>query len=491
MSFPKSLRRSIRFIILTGLLAIAPALAAIGPVGVAALPGSGTVTDTDTGNGESWGRAGGRTFTFTINEPARFELLNWGAAAGTTPAAAFDGQVTAGTTESMTYNTGESDLAQGVAVWQGQAQIALAVPPYSLSLPTRFTLRVTSQYGAVPLAFVSGRVTPGIDVLASGPFTANLFFEAYYNSIWWPLLQLYDTLHTPPGQPPGQGGPAITAFEFGFYYVVAGLSLEEHDTHITNQLTPIKNDTSTIRSDTDYLKTETRNWFISLAGEIGAVKGRVLELPTQFPAIPPNLATSDDVRSAKDELKNAIQNLDFPEMPDIATKGDVRGSTEELRTMLLILFGLQPCPSQAGPLCETAIFIQDLATQANVDEAFADLAEQLSAGEATVHVEVVEVADPPSPKTRRWIVKTTRDGALVNAELMRILAISTKGVAPATAADVTLLASAVPIGPGLLDLTLQGAAPNGEGVLYQLEFRYVGTDATVEGSALVSTPPKS
>lgn len=486
-------------------LVLFPALAlAIGPVAPTSLPGGVSVSDNDSGSGEQWGRLGGRTITFNVNTPAAFSSLSWGAVSP--PTAALDGVLNS-PSETMNFSSAGSNLPSGIAQWSGFAPVFIVAPSSgTILVETRFTLRVTTPGGVpLPLAFTSGGPNPGIDVLASGPFRVNLLFEGRHSLVnignWTPLLQLYDTLETPVGNPPGTSGPALTGFNHGFYYETVsapppgGMTVDEHDDNVTPRLIGI-------RDDTAFLRIDTVNRLVDVQSGLDEVRTRVNLLPTEFPTFP-----------------------DIPEIPsDIATSENVSSAKDDLSDILLILFGLMPCPAEAGPLCDSAIFVQDLATQASLDgvgEALAllqdsldDVASQSSVDSISTRVtqlgtqldtieislgglaadplsvEVIEVPDPPSPKHRRWIVKTTQGGALVDASLSRILSIRSKKLLPALAEDVTFRASAMAIGPGLLDVTLETGAGNGETVVYQIEVQHAGGEGTTEASALLATGAK-
>src|SRR5437868_515805 len=103
-----------------------------GPVSVANLPGGGgnVVTDTDVtlggGLGQQWGRNGGRTITYHVNNPATFNALTFSVIQTTSPSVAFDGQVNAGTNEVLTYSSQASSLGSGMARWVGSAVLPLA-----------------------------------------------------------------------------------------------------------------------------------------------------------------------------------------------------------------------------------------------------------------------------------------------------------------------------------------------------------------------------
>ena len=124
-------------------LAFAGVALADGPVSIGALAGGGSVvSDSDTGNGQAWGRAGGRTIVYHVGDPSNFGSLTFGIVNGTSPSAAFDGAVTNSTGEVMSYSAGQSQLGSGIVTFVGNATLQLnnqTVP----NVPTRFTMTFT------------------------------------------------------------------------------------------------------------------------------------------------------------------------------------------------------------------------------------------------------------------------------------------------------------------------------------------------------------
>ena len=127
----------LKLFILAGILSANPALAA-GPVSAGSLPGGATVTDDDGGSGESWGRAVGRTFTYSDFDTARFTSLSWQAISA---GMAFDGTIDAA---AETMSVVEFDVLD--VVFEGQTTVALArlsgqgCPSTSCTISTRFSV---------------------------------------------------------------------------------------------------------------------------------------------------------------------------------------------------------------------------------------------------------------------------------------------------------------------------------------------------------------
>jgi hypothetical protein len=439
------------------------------------VPGVTLLSDGDGGNGERWGRAGGRSLVYAVTNPAGFSALTWGVVSGTTPSAAFDGTVNP--SEMLVYSSIDSSPATGMARWLGSASITLINPTRTVTLPTRFTLTVTSPTGPVPLVFTPGAVNPGFNALSATPFTANLLFETQNlssiggNDQWKAILDFFDQrTDTQTGQPPGQGGPVMTGVQTGFYFTESqggsGLTLADHDANITGRLISIKGDTEFARL------------------EMG-----------RLPGISNNIV----------DIKNAVMGLGNDS--NDATKDDVSAASQQLQQILFILFGLEPCPAQAGPLCENAKFIKDLSTQASVNgvrDSVGDVLSRLSTidsqldgieaavnSSATPYLDVETTdAEPASNKQRRWIVKTARDGVLASAQVVRLTVVRASSKSPSVAQDVTYLAHFTPLGSGLQEVTLDLVKDVSEGSSYLFEVRQTVGTSIIYGSLLVDADKK-
>jgi hypothetical protein len=192
-----------------------------------------------------------------------------------------------------------------------------------------------------------------------------------------------------------------------------------------------------------------------------------------------------------------------------------------------------PCPPQIGPVCQTATFIKDLATKANLDDVKSQLAAvkaeldtlatrsdiaavqtqvagtqslvavvdgkldviqaALGAGldKGELDVQVLEEHRPD--KLRGWLLKTTHEGKLVTPELTSVLVVKRpKKDDPAVVEDATHLATAVPILPGLLEVTIQPVPALNKMIAFQFEVQYqVDATTVVQGSALVANDPEN
>ena len=398
---------------------------AAGPVPPGSLPGGVFVTDTDGGSGEQWGRQNGRDITFSVTSPEDFDELTWGVVAGTFPEAAFDSDVNPGTGEVMSFDESESDLAGGIAVWTGSAQIFLSVGG-SPFLPTRFTLAVSNEFGPVPLVFVSGGVSPGIEVLGAGVFTANLLFEAQHNGPWTPLLDLFDALPTVPGPLPGLGGPAVTSFTQGFYFDGAFLTLAEHDQNITDQLNAVKSDTGFLFQDIPLKFNSVFGSLGDLQEQVGAIPVSLSDLQNQVENIPNSLSPQfGDIQQSIDMLKDMLPM----EGAAPATPEDVRQAKDELVEILLTVSGILPCPPDAP----------------------AQLCDLIDLGE--IDVEIVDSSHSRGRNEKRWIVQTTLNGRPVDVALSGLLAVRVGKHDPAEVEDITLQA-VIRVPPVFLDTDL-------------------------------------
>ena len=517
---------------------LAPATAlATGPVSAAAVPGTVTVTDSDSGNGQSWGRAGGRNLAFTVVTPAAFSALTWGVANGTNPSLAFDGAVTASTTEVMSYTPGQSTAT--AARWTGSALLVVNGTTYNV--PTRFTLTFSNSAGTPSVAFDTGGVSPGTSLLVPGQVHVNELFEMQNLSAWGgdntfrPVLDLYDALPTPPGQGPQTNtGPVMTGVTTGFYYTtaVAGLTLEQHDANITNQLNAIKGDTS-------FIRTDMTGRFDQVMSDLGTVKNSVGNGLFQ---------TISQIGSQVSQLVNNSQSGGG----NTATRDDING----LQQMLMVFWGVMPCPQNFGPQCPGVRKIQDLATEANVNDVKStangiligmnqlatassvstlsgnvtdvkntasgiliglnQLATASSVSTLSGKVDALQSALtaaqnkigtlqdmidngtsfavttmllPAVQKQVRWLVGTTRGGVSFNPSSVKVSAIF-GATSPATVRDITGNTHITTIAPGLHDIAVDVVKGVSDGDAYVIEVGLVENGITLKGGTLVSSATK-
>lgn len=96
--------------------------------------------------------------------------------------------------------------------------------------------------------------------------------------------------------------------------------------------------------------------------------------------------------------------------------------------------------------------------------------------------------DSNDPKKLRWLVKTTRDGAMVNANLTGFATIRTSGAG--VLASVLSRATVVSLGTGLHDVTLTLVKDVTDGSAYLFEASLSAGGSTIQGSALLVTEKK-
>ena len=433
----------VALVVATGMCLSTPFPAfAVGPIGPGGVPGGVTVVDNDV-SGETWGRAGGRSVTYTVNNPSEFTSMTWGAVGVTPVLLAFDNNVNA-----PGETLGLVNVTNGVAVWTGQAAIPLSTGG-SLTLETRFTLTVVDGSNTpIPLASPLGGHVVGMNVLSpGGPFTANLLFEANHNGShglppgWTPALDLFDALPTLPGNPPGTTGPVLTTFESGFFFEeTTETPIDDHDQNMFSQTNMIKEDISDLEGKLEHFQLEALPRLITAE----TAHQNLLNAFNQLPG------DHQSILNAINQVSQSLQDINLPN--DVV-------ATE----LMLILFGLAPCPPEAGALCDTATFISDLAKK-------------------EIKIQSVMVSGGSSP---RWLL-TTVDGELVDVDLDRVLAITTK---PSTnAADVTDMATPVPLTVGLLEVSVSLPPHSKKAKVFQIDLDFSNdTDIVAQGSVLISS----
>jgi hypothetical protein len=513
----RSRRASRRFVIGICLMVLVVGVAADGPVNI--VDGVSVTGDNNDSEGETWGRSGGRTIAYSVGNTSAFDTLWFGATS--LPSAAFDGAVDS-PLETMSFDT-TSDLGGGVARWTGQAVLPLSSPFGSVPINTRFTMTITNASNVgVAMTNFAGGPTPGIDVKTVGNgFNVNLRFEAFIpggffgggtGGFWAPLLDFYDAAPTPVGNPPDQGGPALTGFSRGFYFTNVGLTLEEHDANITAQITALGGAVGSVKNDTAFLKADLPGRFNDLGTAVGGVSNAVIN--NIQPKLDQIQMGTGQIQGRVNDVFNFLQNMPpIPQIPgDIAKSSEVQALMDPAQTsatILKILIGLEPCPLPPQ-MCAGLTFLPQLAKQASVDEvklalnalatqASLDQVNQLLNGLATnanvdeikaaltelathaaveqvkqrladlasavddikgtlanpanrLELQVVELTESDPGHRRRWLVRTSVNGAPVAGELAGLIAIAKT----ATTTDVTAMAVATPLLPGLIDVVLDG-----------------------------------
>ena len=550
-----SVRRYVGAAVAVLALGVAGDVFALSPfVQAEALPGGGSRGDSDSGNGQRWGRAGGRSWAFTINQPSNFSAISWGLAPGSRPTLAFDGAVDAAT-ETMTLTT----LTLGQAVWTGEAQLPL-LGGGSMPIPTRFTLTVSTGGSPLSLGPGLGGITTGVNVQGLSSFNANVLFEMQYGGVWSPVLDRYDSLTiTVPGLPPNTNeGPVMTGVSTGFFYEGdVGMSLEDHDAHIAALLGPIASQVAFLHSELpgrvlniDNATNEIKNTLFPLTSQVDQILQKVNMLGTgggsnattqdiqmlagllgglwgAMPCPPEfgpgcsmarhinELATQQSVDMLGNRfmpLEQAI-NMGFNNINNnMASKQSLQGVSQILETIA----GFRPCPAEAPPgFCDNFRSLTQVASQASVNAVQASLGSlatqsgvaalgaevaalrgqveelQLSVdnmGSSALELRAVQV-EGPSSKHLRWIVQTSRDGALVNGTLTRFSTIRT-GKSPTVLANVMSRATINTLAPGLHEVTLELVKDQTDGTAYYFEAAVTTGGATIQGNLLVAAEKK-
>ena len=509
-----------------------------GPVSVGSVPGGGNVvSDSDSGNGQAWGRGTGRSIQYHVNNPAGFTLLKFGIVNATVPSLAFDGTVTPQTGELMGYSAGASNLAGGIVVFTGSASIQLVNGTFTT--PTRFTMRVTraSNNSPVALAFDANGVSPGADALG-GDIVVNELFEFLNNPAWGgnnaygPALDLYDALATPPGSPPSSNtGPVMTGVTAGFYYteVVQGESIEELDAHMVSLFGGL----------TD---TKTRIQFIAEDWPLrwNGIQGQVQDVSTAL-----NNDIKPTLQQVQSQLTQLVGGLGGNSNAGLATKQDtdqIFNKVDSVNQILMLIMGFG-CPQGAPPgfcasfknlpqigvdinsiliglnnansaigtantkLDANAAKLNTLATQTSVDGILVGLNQpnwlpavqsQLNALSAKVdalqgaldsvgssQLDMIIGPVDAGSKQARFIVKISRDGELVPAVITGVSTIRTAKSAGAYA-NVMGNTTIVTLAPGLYDVTINLVKDVSDGSLYVFQASAGSGAATLFGNAMAA-----
>jgi hypothetical protein len=204
-------------------------------------------------------------------------------------------------------------------------------------------------------------------------------------------------------------------------------------------------------------------------------------------------ARTENVLEAINQLPNMFPEIpEFPELPgDIATPDDVRELQDALTEILLLLFGLTPCPDDAP--CTPGEPIHLFATPDDVQAVADDIADALNtlaeiqaALAPEISVQVVNTSSDSLGRYHRWLLTTTVEGQLVDASLVRVVAVTASGLVPASTEDVTLQAVPVSLGPGMLDVLLTVPSHLRNASAFQLDMFFDEGTAMAFGSALVT-----
>jgi len=341
-----------------------PAAALDGPV--SSPPGGFSLDDNDPGDGEQWGRVGGRTLRFYNFNLAQFDLLLWGPDGTNAVQIAFDGAVDT-LDEILDY---QGSLAPGQVAWTGQTQVTLqGTCDGTHTVDTRFLLTVTDSNGA-PVTFVPHPLTslPQVNItslpanMSTGEvfFTATLQMEAVnpvscYNDECppgdprrvppqgdpGPALNVFDCLDTPPAA----AEDALTEFLHGFSYELAttALTLDQHHAQMTDLVNLLEAKADALAGEFVWWKTDWNNVKVDLLTNQGNMSSAIGALEAKLDY---QESLLNDVKNNTDGLGNIagdIQNLSS-DMGQVKNKQDeMAGQIGNLpnRNLLLLLFGVE------------------------------------------------------------------------------------------------------------------------------------------------------
>jgi hypothetical protein len=424
-----------------------PAWAA-GPVGPGSVPGGVTVTDSDGGSGESWGRAGGRTIIYEDFALANFTLLTW---QPLTVAMAFDGVINGAEVMSSPVLSG-GDTIQ----WTGETTIHHAPSNTYPLVDTRFTLTVLEGIGGPPYE---------TDILATGGFlTTVMLFEAKLATdcagCYVPALDFFDAFETAPED----AGNAVTSFDSGFFYeAIVGMSIEEHDNNMQARF-------DWVDGALDYLTIEWDNRIPYISGVVDDnhyllewVKIDLAELLSRDFS---NLATKDDIEDLFNDINQILSDY----------FGEISDEISEQQDLLICMW----VGDAFGPYCPPIPGLPNLlGIQADIAALSAGIAAQNS-------FEVSAVKSPPASNSDpAYVVLTKLNGLPTDATITSVLAMTESPGDGIGSESVPFSTSAVSAGLQQLDLELPEELEGIKTILIVVE----GDDGdgnTLNGSVLVS-----
>jgi hypothetical protein len=459
------------------------------------------VEDTDPGdpdNKEQWGRAGGRTFSFTVYNSSEYLQLKWRA---TYVALAFDGEVTDGTSEIMAYDSDDS----GVAMWTGQTQVKVLNETTGVyeehTVGTKFRLTVTDDAAALVPYTVMPDGLPLFDLEdltpnASGEvlFNANLQMMAQmplHGSTtaicnitsptvgnYYPALDVFDCLQTDPADI----RPAISDFEHGFFYEVSAFSLGDHDEHIAGLIDALQGTTDEIWTWSGFLYDE-------VPARLVGVDGRLLDLSSQLTNV------GGDVIGAVDGVSLTLGGIGS-DIDYLRERVDgIHSTTLGLPPMwlMLYLFGLEEWAALAGieipegvpPLDDVIGLSQWYQKIADIESKVDNLQTALGAA-AKLDIQVKDFQSEggkgkETVPTKRFIVLLTENGNPVDGDITSISAIVDGG---STSMEPIGDYTAVQIGTGIYEMAVPLAGPLAGIKILFIQASYNGNPGTINGSKL-------
>lgn len=190
-------------------------------------PPAGTISSDAIGN---LGRAGGLNLLITnVSLPLRTSTW-WGPAINSQGQLQLKISLDGGTytpDEILSWSSAESNFSQGRSVWRGKTLIANAINGTLNQVYIKATLLTKNQSNVIipledPQLYGLSEQVGGLVKFngLSDYLVANYLVEASTDNInFQPYLTFYDNYPTPPGLPPGGGGPAYSSVENGFYWL--------------------------------------------------------------------------------------------------------------------------------------------------------------------------------------------------------------------------------------------------------------------------------
>ncbi|HRW03924.1 MAG TPA: PKD domain-containing protein [Caldilineaceae bacterium] len=148
------------------------------------------------------GGSGGMDVVYTNFDFSQFDRLYWGPMDESGVEMALDGVVDA-PQETLSFDTAQSDLSNGVARWSGQADLTHFVGGSSttVAVNTRLTIRPSGLGGplAMELASSLGITGSGAVLPVTDDYQVNLLAEIFWTGAWRPANVVFDSLDTLPG----------------------------------------------------------------------------------------------------------------------------------------------------------------------------------------------------------------------------------------------------------------------------------------------------
>lgn len=476
-------------VLLAILLAALPAYAE-QQVSASSLPGGVTVIDSDINNEGLWGRAIGKEVTFSNFDLARFSQLHWGVTDAQGVGMAFDGEITTGTGEVLSYDAAASNLATGVAIWSGNSAIPTINGP--LAVETRFMMAV-SDGSSSPVSLLNVNLLPRVDVLGvAGTFTVLMKMQVFYNNTWQGALDVYDYLHTSGDE------QVMTSLYSSFFVEFAqgqGMTLEEHDSNLQQRSFEILNRLDFFQNETlghlEFLELETIGRLNSLSGSSSNIQGDLSLLNGSMAHVEGSLANLSNVTLDVQGRLDEVQNLLY-ELSACSGGGDIDARFEELVNILVQLWGIELDPN-GQPYPETITLVRWLARQESVDEAIVliqTLSDQVTALDARfedVGATLVLEAMPStivSAGDKSLLVHTSLAGQQVDAIITAVDALSEEGSGGFASTPVNFLTT--PVASGLQQLGLDPPNKLKASKIYLLKAEYQTPGGmTLYGSTLV------